>query len=770
MKDYGRLERHAEQKKRPKKLGLYWQWVCLLPSCAGVLTSCGDGRSESHGDSSSHPSSGSRADEPMPPTFQGAENIPLASDPLSAIVKKYSEQNHLTPLSLVLYSASVGHLPEKMGTVAEGLGLVGDLDVTTAPRMFDQLPAGFVWVNKNSGATTNSTQSPINLSDIAEESKQERLKEMNLSFDGIPVHGAQVKAMINQASGDTTYLSASVPRWLLQQRGSDIKTLPFALSVHEAKFYASNALNFSQQRFHSPLKIYVPRGHETLASAYQFTLSAELSIDGRGPAIPLEVAVSADTGEILWQRALAMHAVNGGAQLYVENKKTATAPSAVSLPNLQGDGSKLAHPLFDVFNCHEKAKGSSGEGCDQKSHNVTQGQYGQIEYSNEVYDELISYAAITKAMSWYNAIDQNPLRSSWDEGKWPGTRANFGLQEGAIGGPDVRLSIYVRTRTPVATTNQCGETTTPDNAQYLWSGTSGQGKPEILIGYGGYNGTFNSCYRLFELGKDMDVVMHEFGHHVVFRGLSNSGNQSVALHEGTADYFTYAISGNNLLAENSYPRYKALRQANISAGTSFKNFKAKPGGGYYSVTDMLAAPHMVGEFWSGILWEIRTTMGRNPSNTMSKFDKIVWDSIDLMKSDAGLFEGIVALSESAKRYGQRFGDDPEGLKKIVQDTFIKYGFAHMGTDGILAPAETLKEVSGTSPSGSEPKTTVSKSRKWGCGDVALASSAAGGTGSSTSRWLWLLLLVPALATRFLSGRDRTPSRIAVQVSKKVHRN
>jgi len=657
-------------------------------------------------------------------------------------MEKHSDKNTLPPLSQFLMSGSTGHLSEKIVSASEALGLVGDSSNNELTTLFGRLPIGLGWNQIGKTATLGLADQSI---------VPDQLYEMQLSFNEIPIHNARVKTIREQDSENSSYMSGSIPRWLMNGETTQPRATEFSLSTSETVNYAAQQLGFAQWRFHSPRKTYVAQQNQALAATYLFIVSAERPQEGRGPHVPLEVAVSADTGEIFWQRPLAMHAVDGEASLIVENKGTTESVSPVSLPRLQGDGRKLSHPLFDVFNCHQKARASEpGDGsvCDQIAHNVTSGNFNQILYSNEVYDELVAYASTSKAMNWYQTIDQPSFRSSWDDSKWPGARANFGMQPtGSNGGSEVRLKIFVRTRTPVPTTNQCGEDSTPDNAQYLWSGNSGRSGPEILIGYGGYDPSKRNCYKLRDLGKDMDVIMHEFGHHVVFRGLSNSQKQSVAMHEGLADYFTYAISGNNLLAEYSYPGFKALRQGNIAQGTTFRNFKAKPGGGYYSVMDTLSAPHLVGEFWSGILWEIRSTMGRDAASGSFLFDKIVWDSIDLLKSDAGLHEGIVALSESAKRYGLRTGYDPAQLQKNVQDTFVKYGFARYTAGGELAAIAEL--TGGISSTADEPVTQVKKTRKWGCGDVALAQD---GLTSSAERsfgillWLLVLLLPPTAMT------------------------
>lgn len=688
-------------------------------------------------------------------------SIPLSSDVLLSTVEKYAQK--LPPMRDIHMSSALGSLPERIGSASEELGLVSNSLLLSFDNVLGTMPDGLAWSEQQKNTSLELTNSM----------REEVLHDLQLSFENVPIHGARIKKIHDHSSNTTTFMSAAVPAWLLNQAKRAPRATQFSLNAAEASRYAAQKLNFLPSRFHSPERIYIAGDNQTLKAAYLLTVSSEPSAEGRVPAVPLEVAVDADVGDVLWQRPLAMHAIVGEANLYVENKKVAgTSPSTVQLPDLQGAGTSLTNPLFDVFNCHLRPRileAGDGSVCNLQVHQVTQGNFKAFSYSSEVYDELISYAALTKSMDWFRDIDQPSLRAEWDTSRWPGSRANFGLTAGVFGSSETRLKVFVRTRTPVPTVNQCGDETTPDNAQYLWSGQTGRGSPEILIGYGGYGVENKSCYKLNELGKDMDVVMHEFGHHVVFRGLSNTKNQSVAMHEGLADYFTYAISGNNFLAENSYPGFKSLRQGNITPGTTFKNFKPRSGGGYYSVMDLLAAPHAIGEFWSGILWEIRTQMGKDAGGVKYKFDKIVWDSVDLLKSDAGLYEGMVAFSESATRYAERVGDDSAALQKIIQDAFVKYGFARYTDSGQFT---AIAELEGTTTvEAAAPVSRVTKTRRWGCGVVAF--SAAGNADASTAPkhagfLLFALLLLPAGARMgsFFAQRVRVRKTVPVRTQRR----
>lgn len=639
---------------------------------------------------------------------------PLTSQPLLGAVREHASSQDSRH---ILLSSSLGHLPDTIFNAAEELGLMADSETLSLTSAAYRLPDGLRWHRSSSGSSQG-------LSLSADFEPRSVMSEMKLTLNGVPVHNAHVK-MLND-DGNATWLTGSVPEWAHQ--GIVPATTGFSLSEDQARESLKNRLGFSEWRYKSIQKTFVPRAHEARAT-YLVTVSAEHRENDFGPSVPLEVALDADNGELLWQRPLAMH-IEGTAQVYNENKAASTQLESVRLPDIQVSGS-LVHSLFNVYNCQKKARYLDTNGTFCRALASSSQNTFNYDYGDDRYDEVIAYAAITSAMNIFRSWDSQSLRGDWEQSRWPGSRSNFGLlPKNGQNSSAKQLNVYVNTETKSATTNRCNSNTTPDNAQYLWAGVDGSGQPEILIGYGGYGG---QCGTLKELGKDFDVVMHEFGHHAVFRGLSNSTSESVALHEGFSDYFTYAVSGNNLLAENSYPGRVALRQGNITPGTTYFKFKKKSDGSYNTVKDYLTYPHLVGEFWSGILWEMRTALGKDPSGSY-KMDKIVWDSIDLLKSDGAISDGVSAISESAKRYGERFDDDAQALQSMIHNIFVKYEFASFGSQGELIPTASISSIS----SGS----TKSKKVRWSCGEVATAQSGQTGKHSNLLLTIAALLLAP----------------------------
>jgi len=702
-----------------------------------LLTACGDSTQQFRAVDINRGSDGL-----APSNSQGKttpEFVPLASEYLRMNDEALGQSARLEDVRL---SSTLGLLGENIQAGAEALGLTFVPGAFGISSIGSALPDGLYWEATSPAPAMQFAESGGN-------SDHGTISEMQLKLGDVPVHDARVKMVLER--GETTWVSGSRPGWLTADRKPT--TTPFSLSIEQARQYAVRALSFPEWRFHSPTKIYIAEQSRARA-AYVFTVSAEYRAGDRAPWVPLEIAVDADTGKLLWQRPLAMHAT-GSTQLYIENKAVSTTLETVTLPDLIS-GSRLNHNLFDVYNCNRNARYLSG--C-TKQFATGQGGVFNVSYQESSYDEAVAYAGITKAMTRFRALDESSLRADWDQTKWPGSRANFGLENSGSAGAPRRLMVFVNTETQSATTNSCGKDTTPDNAQYVWRGATGNGNPEILIGYGGAG--YSNCGVFRELGKDMDVVMHEFGHHLVFRGLSNTKQQSVALHEGYADYLTYAVTGNNLLGENTTPGRSSLRSGTTRQRT-YSRFQRKSDGSYITVPQALSAPHSVGELWSGMLWEMREELGRDASN-FYKMDKIVWDSIDLIKSDGEIYDGVLAVSESAKRYAARFNDDAQQLQSTINNIFVKYEFAAINSDGQLQRTELMAP----STAAPEAQKTSTKSKKWGCGDIALASS--GSTGGENAPKTWLIVLILALPLIFPTlaalSRRRVRAPVRVRISK-----
>lgn len=151
-----------------------------------------------------------------------------------------------------------------------------------------------------------------------------------------------------------------------------------------------------------------------------------------------------------------------------------------------------------------------------------------------------------------------------------------------------------------------------DNAQYIPPPKG----PEILIGPGGS--------MLTQLARDSDVFTHEFMHHVIYEFVSSHRDESGIFHEGTADYFAYALNGDPNLAESTVLAGGPLRTALLDDSARFDSFAIGQ------------SPHRRGQVWSAMLWELRVQIGET-------FDRTVYDSLPYLGPSSGFRDAIVAL-------------------------------------------------------------------------------------------------------------------------------
>ena len=83
---------------------------------------------------------------------------------------------------------------------------------------------------------------------------------------------------------------------------------------------------------------------------------------------------------------------------------------------------------------------------------------------------------------------------------------------------------------------------TANTAVYLPQATTA-GQPSIVVGDGDNK-------LLQNLLTDSDVVGHQFGHHIIYATITRTSGESLVLHEGIADFFTFARTGNACLGQS----------------------------------------------------------------------------------------------------------------------------------------------------------------------------------------------------------------------------
>lgn len=557
-----------------------------------------------------------------------------------------------------------------------------------------------------------------------------RVETWGLTLDGIPVRKMQIRSIEDGPGG--SWASGMLPSFALAGE-RPVRVGGWAIDGETAAKHAAAALSFHPQRVRPVGRVFllgaVPG---TFVPAWVLGVSNSSGDPGRGPAWPLEVLVDGASGKVLRQAPLAFH-VDGFGVLYEENSRASAAKGLenITLPGLKEDGTRLEHDAFRVVNCQ---KSEPSPTCPQVAVGGAGGDYSAIPFNSESYDELTAYHALSRAMDWHKRIME--LYSAPDAG------SRWGADKGTLGfTPNKRLTVFTRAKS----LTQNG-TYTLDNAQYLPRGQVGTGAPEIIVGTG-WEPDQGGRTRAFQyLGRDADVSMHEFGHHVVFRGITEVEGQSLAMHEGYADYFTYAITGNNKLAESILASGLPLREGNL----------AGPVKNYFSVP-----AHRAGQYVSSVLWELRSAIAT--TDDPGRADKIIWDSIDLVPAAAQYYDMVKGVAQAAQVYALLRNQDPVALKEAIYKVFYERGFIKtpQGNGDLPEASAELAAVSGSgsgasgidanTPSVVENKQT--KKKGW-CGVVA------GTQGQAEGNFGWLVLLLPlALALRRPVRAIKIPARI-----------
>ncbi len=178
--------------------------------------------------------------------------------------------------------------------------------------------------------------------------------------------------------------------------------------------------------------------------------------------------------------------------------------------------------------------------------------------------------------------------------------------------------------------------------------------PEILIGRG------EDLYR--NLAREVDVLVHEFAHHVIYRFLTRANGESGIVHEGTADFFAYAQAGDPFLGESVVPGGRFLRTAALAASDRYDTLESWRDG------------HFRGQYWSAVLWELRQRIGAEA------WDRTVYEALPYLGPASGLRDAFLALFNADRDLAPLPEGNPErasyGLHKcMILEAGIARGFA-----------------------------------------------------------------------------------------------
>ena len=145
-------------------------------------------------------------------------------------------------------------------------------------------------------------------------------------------------------------------------------------------------------------------------------------------------------------------------------------------------------------------------------------------------------------------------------------------------------------------------------------------------------------YGLKNLPLDFDVVAHEFSHHVIYRTLKARSEPAIALHEGLADYFTYAATGDSCLGETICPQGSPLCYVDGQClRTADNDLRIEDGHNN----------HAKGQAISALLWDLHTQWGIAAETVL----RIVYDTVALLDKNSDFRAFALTLLHVAISHG-----------------------------------------------------------------------------------------------------------------------
>ncbi|MBF0443482.1 MAG: M36 family metallopeptidase, partial [Oligoflexales bacterium] len=125
---------------------------------------------------------------------------------------------------------------------------------------------------------------------------------------------------------------------------------------------------------------------------------------------------------------------------------------------------------------------------------------------------------------------------------------------------------------------------------------------------------------------DADVIYHEYGHHITVRYVKEMSGESLIIHEGLADYFAFAKTGDPCLGESICPTgskicfvpNQCLRTANNTFTIGDPNLPSEA--------------HRQSQLLSGALWSMRGSLS---GALKTELDKVVFKAIEFLPYNAG---------------------------------------------------------------------------------------------------------------------------------------
>lgn len=259
---------------------------------------------------------------------------------------------------------------------------------------------------------------------------------------------------------------------------------------------------------------------------------------------------------------------------------------------------------------------------------------------------------------------------------------------------------------------------------------------------------------LQNLTNDADVISHEFGHHVIYQTLRTTEGESLVLHEGLADFFAFAHSGDGCLGESICPatsrscvvRGRCLRTADRRLYDFDLIYQDQLWNSWAGSNNRLG--HLHGQLISGLLWDLR----QGESFPVQDLAKLAMRAVTFLKSDSGFRDFMLALffADRVEFQGKYFNDIYEAGVRRGLGTFF---------DDVSPETKKIPNIEGqggidsssnlNNQTQAKPGTTRSnRGKNWSCGSIGMT------TPGSNKIHLALIFLPLLLAAWMASRQER----------------
>lgn len=230
---------------------------------------------------------------------------------------------------------------------------------------------------------------------------------------------------------------------------------------------------------------------------------------------------------------------------------------------------------------------------------------------------------------------------------------------------------------------------------------------------------------LKNLAFDEDVVSHEFGHHIVYHTVTSIKDEALVLHEGLADFFTFARTGNACLGETICP---ATADGESSCYVPRRCLRTGENELKWGSPNLPKAPHLRGQLVSGMVWDLYKADGI----PLGDVTRMTLQAINFLVASSGYQHLILALMQADRstfsgKYCERILSRAKsrGFGEFLAD-------ANCNASADARPAQ-------------QAPAAAKKSKGGACGVLSLASNSGQAGGILV---VWLIPLIIAWLRRF----------------------